>query len=40
MQKIGIAEDDPKIASLLQAALEESGYEVLTVSNGNVARNL
>ncbi|SDC19359.1 response regulator transcription factor [Pedobacter soli] len=40
MQKIGIAEDDPKIASLLQAALEESGYEVLTVSNGNDARNL
>ena len=40
MQKIGIAEDDPKIAALLQAALEESGYEVLTVNNGNEARNL
>jgi DNA-binding response OmpR family regulator len=40
MQKIGIAEDDPKIAALLQSALEESGYEVLTVNNGNEARNL
>lgn len=40
MHKIAIAEDDPKIAALLQSALEENGYQVLTVANGNDARNL
>ena len=40
MHKIAIAEDDPKIAALLQSALEENGYHVLTVANGNDARNL
>lgn len=34
MLKIGIAEDDPKIAELLKSALEENHYEVQTVSNG------
>lgn len=34
MLKIGIAEDDVKIAELLKSALEESGYEAITVSNG------
>ncbi|MBO9675319.1 MAG: response regulator transcription factor [Sphingobacteriaceae bacterium] len=34
MLKIGIAEDDPKIAGLLKSALEENDYEVLTVANG------
>jgi len=34
MLKIGIAEDDPKIADLLKSALEENGYEVRTVANG------
>jgi len=34
MLKIGIAEDDPKIAGLLKSALEENNYQVLTVANG------
>ncbi|KQN36331.1 two-component system response regulator [Pedobacter sp. Leaf41] len=34
MLKIGIAEDDPKIAALLQTALEENGYQITVVSNG------
>jgi len=34
MLKIGVAEDDIKIADLLQSALEENGYQVQTVSNG------
>ncbi|MGN7990122.1 response regulator transcription factor [Pedobacter sp. 22226] len=34
MLKIGIAEDDPKIAALLKSALEENDYQVLTVANG------
>lgn len=34
MLKIGIAEDDPKIAALLKSALEENDYQVLTVTNG------
>ena len=34
MLKIGIAEDDPKIAALLQTALEENGYQINVVSNG------
>ncbi|GGG93094.1 response regulator transcription factor [Pedobacter zeae] len=34
MLKIGIAEDDPKIAGLLKSALEESDYQVFTVANG------
>ncbi|TBO43519.1 response regulator transcription factor [Pedobacter kyonggii] len=34
MLKIGIAEDDPKIAELLKSALEENDYQVLTAANG------
>ncbi|KQM69258.1 two-component system response regulator [Pedobacter sp. Leaf216] len=34
MLKIGIAEDDQKIAGLLKSALEENGYQVQNVSNG------
>lgn len=34
MLKIGIAEDDSKIAALLQTALEENGYQINVVSNG------
>ena len=34
MLKIGIAEDDDKIADLLKSALEESGYQIQTFSNG------
>lgn len=40
MLKIGIAEDDPKIAELLKSALEENNYQVLTVSNGIDALDL
>lgn len=40
MLKIGIAEDDPKIAALLKSALEENDYEVLTVANGIDALDL
>jgi len=34
MLKIGIAEDDQKIADLLKSALEENGYQIQAVSNG------
>jgi two-component system copper resistance phosphate regulon response regulator CusR len=34
MLKIGIAEDDHKIAELLKSALEENDYQVFTVANG------
>ncbi|WP_316806753.1 response regulator transcription factor [Pedobacter agri] len=34
MLRIGIAEDDIKIADLLKSALEENGYQVSTVFNG------
>ncbi|WP_316795701.1 response regulator transcription factor [Pedobacter agri] len=34
MLKIGIAEDDHKIADLLKSALEENGYQVEIVFNG------
>lgn len=34
MIKIGIAEDDKKIASLLETALSESNYKVFVVANG------
>lgn len=34
MYKIGLAEDDHKIASLIKNGLEENGYEVEMVSNG------
>lgn len=37
MLKIGIAEDDQKIADLLKSALEENGYQIQTVSNGTDA---
>ncbi|WP_406827256.1 response regulator transcription factor [Pedobacter sp. KACC 23697] len=40
MLKIGIAEDDPKIAGLLKSALEENNYQVLTASNGIDALDL
>ncbi|WP_293789253.1 response regulator transcription factor [uncultured Pedobacter sp.] len=40
MLKIGIAEDDLKIAELLKSALEENDYQVLTVANGIDALNL
>lgn len=40
MLKIGIAEDDPKIAALLKSALEENDYEVHTVANGIDALDL
>jgi two-component system copper resistance phosphate regulon response regulator CusR len=40
MLKIGIAEDDPRIAELLKSALEESDYQVLTVANGIDALDL
>lgn len=34
MLTIGIAEDDDKIADLLQSALEENNYQVTTIANG------
>ncbi|UKT64906.1 response regulator transcription factor [Pedobacter mucosus] len=37
MQRIGIAEDDYKIAKLLSTALSENNYVVVTCSNGNEA---
>lgn len=37
MLRIGIAEDDTKIASLLKAALEENGYEAVAIANGTAA---
>lgn len=37
MLRIGIAEDDLKIASLLKSALEENGYTAFTVDNGKTA---
>jgi two-component system copper resistance phosphate regulon response regulator CusR len=40
MLKIGIAEDDPKIAELLKSALEENDYQVFTAANGIDALDL
>lgn len=40
MLKIGIAEDDPKIAGLLKSVLEENDYQVVTVANGIDALDL
>jgi len=37
MPKIGIAEDDAKIAELLKSALEENGYETYVVADGILA---
>ncbi|WP_443945375.1 response regulator transcription factor [Pedobacter sp. AW1-32] len=37
MPKIGIAEDDVKIAELLKSALEENGYEICVVADGILA---
>lgn len=37
MLRIGIAEDDLKIASLLKSAFEEEGFEVTTIANGSDA---
>ncbi|WP_316845894.1 response regulator transcription factor [Pedobacter psychrodurus] len=40
MLKIGIAEDDPKIAELLKSVLEENDYQVFNVANGIDALDL
>lgn len=40
MLKIGIAEDDPKIAGLLKSALEENDFQVFTIANGIDALDL
>ena len=37
MYKIGLAEDDHKIASLIKNGLEENGYEVVVMNNGTAA---
>jgi len=37
MFKIGLAEDDPKIASLIKSGLEENGYVVSVISSGSQA---
>nr|WP_039866964.1 response regulator transcription factor [Pedobacter sp. BAL39] len=37
MFKIGIAEDDVKIAGLIRSGLEEQGYDVTVSTNGQVA---
>ncbi len=37
MLRIGIAEDDLKIASLLKSALEENGYHAFTINDGKTA---
>ncbi|WP_276089173.1 response regulator transcription factor [Pedobacter sp. JY14-1] len=37
MYKIGLAEDDNRIASLIKSGLEENGYEVTAVGNGQEA---
>lgn len=37
MPKIGLAEDDLKISSLIKTGLEEHGYEVSTFTNGKTA---
>ena len=37
MIKIGIAEDDFKIATLLKSAFEENGFEVIVTTNGSEA---
>jgi len=34
MPKIGLAEDDLKIAELIKTGLEEQGYEITNISNG------
>lgn len=39
MYKIGLAEDDPKIALLIKNGLEEHGYEVSTYPDGQSALN-
>ncbi len=39
MYKIGLAEDDPKIALLIKSGLEEHGYEVSTYPDGQSALN-
>ena len=37
MLRIGIAEDDIKIAALLTSALEENGYTAVAIANGEIA---
>ncbi|WP_113661535.1 response regulator transcription factor [Pedobacter nanyangensis] len=39
MYKIGLAEDDPKIALLIKSGLEEHGYQVSTYPDGQSALN-
>ncbi|WP_343532644.1 response regulator transcription factor [Pedobacter sp.] len=39
MYKIGLAEDDPKIALLIKSGLEENGYQVNTYPDGQSALN-
>jgi two-component system copper resistance phosphate regulon response regulator CusR len=39
MLKIGLAEDDSKIASLVKAGLEEHNYSVTTIADGQLALN-
>jgi two-component system copper resistance phosphate regulon response regulator CusR len=40
MSLIGLAEDDLKIAQLIKTGLEEQGYQVVSVANGNEALQL
>lgn len=37
MYKIGLAEDDPKIAALIKSGLQENGYEVNSYPDGETA---
>jgi len=37
MYKIGLAEDDPKIAALIKSGLQENGYEVSSYPDGETA---
>jgi two-component system copper resistance phosphate regulon response regulator CusR len=40
MFKIGLAEDDPKIAALIKTGLEEYGYEVTSIPDGQQALDI
>lgn len=37
MFKIALAEDDPKIADLIKSGLEEQGYEITSIADGQQA---
>lgn len=39
MYKIGLAEDDPKIAALIKSGMQENGYEVSSYPDGEMALN-